>query len=169
MKMEIRRATQDDAAQLAVLCGEIQSLHVEMQPMLFRQATTEELSGFFCERATDPDFMIFLALVEGQPVGYVMLHVIRRPAHVLINARECVEIDHIHVRQSHRRRGIGRALASQAIEVAHSSGIETIQLSVWAQNHTAVAAFESLGFEPQRHIMILKDKERLEPSVPSDA
>ena len=159
--MEIRRAAQDDADYLAVLCAEVQSLHVEMQPTLFRQPTLDELARFFREHLVDPDFVVFLALAEGHPVGYVMLHVIRTPAHVLVNPRECVEIDHLHVQQSHRRRGIGRALASQALEVARASGVETIQLSVWARNQRAVAAFKSLGFEPLKHIMILKQRERL--------
>ena len=164
MTIEIKRATRNDAYHLAVLCAEVQSLHVEMQPTLFRQPTCEQLARFFREHLADPDFVVFLALAEGHPVGYVMLHVIRTPAHVLVNPRECVEIDHLHVQLSHRRQGIGRALASRALEVARTSGVETIQLSVWAQNQHAVAAFESLGFEPLRHIMILKDTERLEYS-----
>ena len=47
--------------------------------------------------------------------------------------------------------------------MARETGIETIQLNVWAQNANAVAAFESMGFVAQRHVMVLEDKENLEP------
>ena len=160
--MEIRQAIQDDTDTLAAMCREIQSLHAEMQPTLFRHPSAEELASFFRERLDDPNFTILLVEEAGEPVGYVMLHIIRRPAHVLINARSYVEIDHIHVRQAHRRHGVGGELAQQALGVARDSDSDTIQLSVWAENADAVAAFESLGRETQRHIMILKDRERLE-------
>lgn len=169
MTMEIRTATQDDADRLAELCIGVQALHVEMQPALFREPTHEELAGFFRDRLGKHDFTIFLALDEGEPVGYVMLHVIRRPAHVLIRARESVEIDHIYVNETHRRQGISRQLAAKALEVARSYGTDVIQLSVWAQNDRAVAAFEALGFKPQRHIMILKNREMLEQSPAPDS
>lgn len=159
--MEIRQAAQDDADHLAKLCMGVQMLHVEMQPALFREPTHDELAGFFRERLADPAFTAFLAYDHGEPVGYVLLHVIRRPAHVLIRARECVEIDQIHVTEGRRGRGIGRRLAATALDVARANMIETIQLSVWAQNTRAIAAFEALGFRPQRHTMILEERELL--------
>jgi len=161
--MDIRQATPDDADGLAELCKDVQALHVEMEPTLFREPTHEELAGFFRDRLADPDFTAFLAWDHEEPVGYVMLHVIRRPSHILIKAREDVEIDHIHVAETHRRQGIGRRLAAKALDLAHSCGIGTIQLSVWAQNARAVAAFGALGFKPQRHTMVLENKGMLEP------
>jgi ribosomal protein S18 acetylase RimI-like enzyme len=161
--MEIRQATQADANHLAELCMCVQALHVEIQPALFRKPRHADLVDFFRDRLSAPDFTSFLAMDGSEPVGYVVLHTIRRPAHVLIRAREIVEIDHIHVAETHQRRGIARRLAAKALEVAHSYGIQTIQLSVWAQNDQAVAAFEALGFKPQRHIMTLDNREKLEP------
>jgi ribosomal protein S18 acetylase RimI-like enzyme len=159
VKTMIRRATRRDAAHLAGLCMDVQSLHVAMQPSMFRVPSNEELVAFFRERLADPDFTVFLAVDDGSPVGYVMLHVIRRPAHVLVKARDCVEVDHIQVNESHRRQGIGRRLAAKAIEVARACGIEAIQLSTWAQNARAIATFTALGFKPQRIIMTLENRE----------
>jgi len=159
MKLEIREATPDDADNLAMLCKDIQALHAGMYPALFCEPTHDELAVFFRARMTDPNFTAFLALDQGEPVGYVALNIVRRPPHILIRAREAVEIDHIHVNKTHRKQGIGRRLAAMALEVASSYGIATVQLSVWARNTLAVAAFSALGFEPQRHIMVLRNRE----------
>jgi ribosomal protein S18 acetylase RimI-like enzyme len=80
----------------------------------------------------------------------------------LIRAREAVKIDHIHVNETYRKQGIGRRLAAMALEVARSYGIATAQLSVWARNARAVAAFSAPGFESQRHIMVLGNREMSE-------
>ena len=166
MTVEIRPAGQGDAETLAELCMGVQELHVEMQPTLFRHATRQELAGFFRERLADADFPAFLALADGAPVGYVVLHVVRRPADVLIKPRSHVEIDQIHVAEGHRRQGIGRLLAATAVETARAHGIEVVQLNVWAQNSRAVAAFKAMGFEPQRHTMVLERGARLGPAPP---
>lgn len=155
MEFEIQRATDRDISALAALCAEVQSLHEQMHPATFRHPTEDELKRLFRERMEDPAFAVFIAWASDEPVGYVVLHVIQKPAHVLVKARSCVEIDHIHVRESHRRQGVGRDLAAQALVVAREAAIETIQLSVWAQNSNAVAAFEAMGFAAQRHTMVL--------------
>ena len=136
----------------------VQALHVALQPSLFRQPAAKQLAEFFGARLMDPDFAIFIAWGELGPIGYIMLHVVRRPTHVLVAERQFVEIDQIHVEDRYQRRGVGRRLTSEAVKLARSLKIETIQLNVWAENHPAVTAFEAMGFIPQRHIMVLDDK-----------
>lgn len=154
--MEIRQASKNDVDDLSELCMGVQEVHIEMYPLLFRRPSRQELTAFFNDRLSGPDYMAFLGINDGKPIGYMFLHIIRMPANIFVNVREAVEIDQIHVLPSYRRQGIGKQLAAKAHEVAMSLQIDQIQLNVWAQNSRAIAAFKSMGFESQRHVMFLK-------------
>lgn len=46
----------------------------------------------------------------------------------------------------YRRQGLGRQLATKAIQAAHHVGIERVELEVFASNETAIALYRGLGF-----------------------
>jgi ribosomal protein S18 acetylase RimI-like enzyme len=46
----------------------------------------------------------------------------------------------------YRGRGLGRRLATQAIESARQAGIERVELEVFASNQPAIALYRTLGF-----------------------
>jgi RimJ/RimL family protein N-acetyltransferase len=50
------------------------------------------------------------------------------------------------VAESHRRRGIGRALLQRAVEWARESGVTKLELHVFPDNEPAIALYESFGF-----------------------
>ena len=53
----------------------------------------------------------------------------------------------VYVRQSHRGRGLGRRLLEAVIAMARRSpGILVLNLTAYADNHAAIALYESLGF-----------------------
>lgn len=49
--------------------------------------------------------------------------------------------------KNHRSRGIGRKLLEAAVQRTLHSGIERIELEVFASNRAAICLYESLGFE----------------------
>jgi len=51
------------------------------------------------------------------------------------------------VRRDRRSQGIGGKLLKAATERAQGSGIERIELEVFASNHAAICLYESFGFE----------------------
>jgi ribosomal protein S18 acetylase RimI-like enzyme len=167
--MIIKKTTVDDADILAELCSEIQGLHIRLQPLIFRKPSHQELVDIFRERISDPDYIAFLAFNEEKPVGYIVLHILRKPENVFAYARNILEIDHIHINEKYWRQGICKKLFAKALEVARSFDIENIQLGVWAQNDRAISAFNSLGFKQQFYIMVFEDRSKLEPSNTADS
>lgn len=156
--MKIKQAAIDDADILAKLCSEIQKLHIKLQPLIFKEPSHQELADLFRERIADPDYIAFLAFDGEKPVGYIVLHILRKPENVFAYSRNILEIDHIHITEKYRRQGICKKLFAKAIETARSFNIENIQLGVWARNDRAISAFNALGFKQQFHIMALEDK-----------
>jgi GNAT superfamily N-acetyltransferase len=51
--------------------------------------------------------------------------------------------------QTHRKRGVGRALITRAIAEARAEGIEKIEASAWCFNGDANEVFRRLGFVPK--------------------
>jgi ribosomal protein S18 acetylase RimI-like enzyme len=50
------------------------------------------------------------------------------------------------VAESHRRRGIGRALLDQAVDWARTAGVRKLELHVFPWNEPAIHLYESYGF-----------------------
>jgi GNAT superfamily N-acetyltransferase len=167
--MENKKATIDDANILAELCMGVHRLHIELQPMIFRQPSHQGLTDFFRERIPNPEYKCFLAWDSDKPVAYAALHIIRRPVDVFTQARNYVEIYHVYTTEKYRKRGICKLLFSKALEVAWSLNIGKVQLGVFEQNAAAVAAFTALGFNQQWSIMTLESSEKLKPFFAQDA
>lgn len=61
---------------------------------------------------------------------------------------EAVEINHLHVRDHHRGRGIGSRLVEEAERLCVARGVRTAMLAVDADNGGALALYLRLGYRP---------------------
>jgi GNAT superfamily N-acetyltransferase len=90
-----------------------------------------------------PDVRAYLAVVDDEPVGYIMLS--RRPLSFLTDS-QCVSIEQIFVVREARRGGAARALVSAATTYADRLGAEQVASSVPSQGREANRFFARLGF-----------------------
>jgi ribosomal protein S18 acetylase RimI-like enzyme len=81
--------------------------------------------------------------------GYVVRVAHERPAGLFCSARRWWEIDQIAVGGADRGSGVARALVQHVVAQAHAQGIVEIELTCWAFNQDAQAAFKKLGFVPK--------------------
>lgn len=91
----------------------------------------------------DDDVRAFLAVLDEQPVGYIVLS--RRPLSFLTDS-SCVSIEQIFVAREARRSGVARALVSAAATYADRLGAEQIASSVPSNGREANRFFARLGF-----------------------
>lgn len=89
------------------------------------------------------DVRAYLALSEGQPVGYILLTC--SPLSFLTESR-CVAIDQIFVLPDARRTGAARALLNAAATYADRHGADQIAGMVPVQGREANRFFARLGF-----------------------
>jgi ribosomal-protein-alanine N-acetyltransferase len=78
------------------------------------------------------------ALIEGRIVGYLIIQSLFDEAHIL----------NLAVQQSHRGRGIARALLERFLFTTVKRGITRTFLEVRASNYAAQKLYFSLGFAP---------------------
>ncbi len=152
--LKVRAATVDDAGTISGLNDEVQNVHAEALPHLFKPASRETFSSKkIAEILTRPENRMFLACFDEEPAGYLYCEIRRREESPATYARDQVYIHHVSVHRSHRRRGVATALCSAVTALAKDIGIRRLGLDVWSFNADAIAFFESEGFEIARHVM----------------
>ena len=155
MDIEIRSAELDDLAALAALNSQVQDLHIALAPDLYRHPEPGAVSDWFREQLASSDYQVLVATKDGNPVGYVLLRIDKRPPHTFCHDRSCIYIDQISVDTPYRKRGIARALLEAVKGRARQEGIDTVELDVRSDNEMAKSAFRSLGFAVYHEKMAL--------------
>jgi len=64
-------------------------------------------------------------------------------------------IHHLAVAQSHRRRGIGRALVERMLSALMAQGIQKCHLFVFGENRQAIAFWERVGFSQRVELVMM--------------
>jgi len=146
--MKIRQATSADALYLSSLSMDVQRLHVEHHPRVFKVPLSEDFAvSFFEEMLADPAVRIFIAEENERAVGYLVCKLVERAENPFTFARRWLHIDQISVRPAAHGQGVGRALMQQAERLANEWKVQKIQLDSWDFNLNAHAFFEHLGFQ----------------------
>ena len=91
-----------------------------------------------------PGVKYFLASDEGDVAGFLKVRVCDVPA--VVPAETALEVQQLYVDTDHQRRGIGRSLMSEALNVALESGLEGVWLSVWEEAPWAIHFYQDYGF-----------------------
>jgi diamine N-acetyltransferase len=155
--MKIRPAVMGDYDQLCELFNEVDILHREARPDIFRKpdgpARSRERVSYLINGPTETilvaersDRVLGLAVVLESPVSPHPLHVPRR----------VVEIVTVVVRQSARGQGIGSALIAASLEWAKQHGAEHVEISVYAFNEDALRLYTAAGFKTLLHRLMLQ-------------
>lgn len=148
MELTIREAVAADYAAICSIFEEADALHREHLPHIFQKPPgpvreQEYILGLI----TDENVGFFLAQVGSQIVGLVCVLAREAPAVPTFVPRRYATVDSLVVKQSFRRRGIGRALMERAQAWAQAQGLERMELHVWDFNQDAIAFYEKLGYE----------------------
>jgi ribosomal protein S18 acetylase RimI-like enzyme len=146
--MLIRQATVMDYAGICAVLSEVDALHREALPQVFRDPGTVVRSrAYIASIVEDENAGLWVAEDEGQIVG--LLNVSARETRdlpILVPRRYAV-IENLAVAAAYRRRGIGRALMQVADDWALAKGIEQVELHVYEFNEGARAFYEALGYQ----------------------
>ena len=154
MEAVIRRATMEDYDALCAIWTEVDSLHADALPQLFRRPQGP-LRSFerVAELLADENSAILAAELGDELVGVVTVVINTSPPYPIFVPRSWAVIEDIGVSSGHRRRGIGRALMRAAHDWARQRGVADMELTVWEFNKDARAFYEALGYTTVRRRM----------------
>lgn len=148
MELIIREAAASDYDQLCEVLDEVDALHQENLPHVFRKPVGPvRARDYILGLIADETVGFFVAQVADRLAGLIYVAVREAPEVPIFVRRQYAVIDAVVVRETFRRAGIGRALVDRAHNWAAGKGAESIELNVWEFNQEAIAFYRALGYE----------------------
>jgi GNAT superfamily N-acetyltransferase len=139
---------------VVALFVELLEYHAERSPRLTLRAEAEAggpIRSLLAGRLRDADSRVLVWDEEGELRGLCIARVLYRPP--IFAETERGEIEHLLVRESARRRGIGRALAEAGVAWMRGRGIRRAEIQVAVENAGARAFWLALGFGAATHVL----------------
>jgi GNAT superfamily N-acetyltransferase len=133
MTIEIRTCLPEDATTVSALLGE-----------LGYQVSARRVAEHIRQLSLTGSDPIFLAVVDGQVLGLIALHICR----MLQYAASVMRVTALVVDSRARRRGVGKRLMKHAEHVAAAAGCEAVELTSAMGRAEAHAFYRSIGYEP---------------------
>ena len=152
----IRRAKNTDIDRLNELLYQVQNLHAQGRPDIFKlgakKYTTEELSAIIADDMTP----IFVYEEQGVLMGYAFCIYQITEENGQLHHRKVLYIDDLCVDEQYRRRHIGKKLYDYVLDTARENGCDSVTLNVWSVNPSAEQFYRKMGMQPLKTYMETK-------------
>ena len=146
----VRRAQEKDIPSVMELLKQVNRVHHEGRPDLFKLTTkyTEEELSAIMENDQTPVFICEDS--DGRVLGHGFC-VLQRPGNTrLLCDIRTLYIDDICVDETVRGQHVGRTIYEYIVDYARQCGCYNVTLNVWNCNPGAVRFYEKLGLEPYK-------------------
>ncbi len=144
MKIEI--VSTKDANLLARLNHDVQEIHYNIEPEIFKPFDLENMEIFFQKVLENSSVTAYIAKVDGKSAGYMLLAENITAENPFKYSYTVLHIDQICVDSEFKGKGIGKALVDFAKKYAIERQIRRIEMNYWTQNTNSGEFFRSQGF-----------------------
>ena len=147
----IRRATNTDISGLMSLLVQVDMVHHNGRPDIFKGPATKYSEKELEEIIKNDSTPIFVCVDEnGNVLGHAFCIHKQIIGDSVLTDIKTLYIDDICVDDNCRGQGIGRSLYNHVISYAREYGFYNVTLNVWSCNPGALKFYESLGLKPQK-------------------
>ena len=162
----IRKAIEEDIPRLMELLHQVNRVHYDLRPDLFKPDTTkydeQELRQLLADEST-PIFVYEQMSVQ----GYLFARIEQVQDDRLLQDRKALYIDDLCVDITVRGQHIGKQLFDYVRRWAELERCQSITLNVWAGNQAALKFYQKAGMSIRKTCMEMKlDKTPTKPSKP---
>ena len=148
--MKVRRAQEKDMERIDALLMQVERIHHEGRPDLFRVGRKKYTDEELRELIHDDSRPILVAADEKDAVmGYAFCIFQQYQNHNIMTDIKTLYIDDLCVDETIRGRHIGRTLYDSVLEFARQNGCYNVTLNVWSCNESAMKFYEACGLKPQ--------------------
>ena len=148
----IRLATTNDIPRLLELLHQVNMVHYERRPDIFKPHTTKYNAEQLQDLLTQPDKAIFVYEDEGVQ-GYAFVQMEDVHNDILLQDMRTLYIDDICVDEQARGKHVGKQLFEHVRAYAEKLGCGAITLNVWEGNDAAMAFYRKLGMSVRKTCM----------------
>ncbi len=135
-----------DPELLARLNEDVQNLHYQLHPEIFKPYDREGVALFQQVALQDLNARAFVALQDEVPVGCMLCFIREAKENAFHYAIRSVYVDQISVLSAYRRSGAGKMLLQRAEQLAQEMGIKRLELDHWSTNTVAATWFRKNGY-----------------------
>lgn len=154
--MIIRFAKENELVRVNELRKQVNDLHVEGEPEVFKEGFDNELRDYIYDIWNDPEQEIVVADSDGIICGFAVLHHIVKPATPFMHERDFMDVDEFCVDKEYRRQGVASEIITFIRKYAEEKGFNRIELNMWEFNRDALAFYEAVGFKTYRRYLEMK-------------
>ena len=152
MNYEIRRACPKDIKRIIKLLHQVNMVHYEIRPDLFKPLTTKYGEQELESILKDDNKPVFV-YDDGEVRGYAFCQLTEVRDNLLLQDCKSLYIDDICVDEQARGRHVGKALYEYVCEFARQAGCHNITLNVWEGNEAALSFYRNMGMLIQKTTM----------------
>ena len=146
----VRRAAERDIPAIMDLLVQVDMVHHNGRPDLFKGPTTKYSEEDLSRILQNDELPVFVCVDDGDRVLGHGFCVVEHYGGQLMTERTTLYIDDICVDEAARGKHVGEAIYRHILEFARSLGCYNVTLNVWSCNPGAMAFYEKMGLKPYR-------------------
>ena len=146
--MDIRRAEEKDLDGIRKLLFQVNQLHADGRPDLFKSGGIKYTDAELLDILTDDTRPVYVFAPADRVLGYVFCVFEETKETTSLKPLRTLYIDDLCVDETARGQHIGQRLYDRAVRLARESGCSRITLHAWNFNEKAFGFYEKLGMTP---------------------
>lgn len=145
----VRKANKNDIGRIIELLHQVNMVHHEIRPDLFKSYTTK-YNEQELEALLDNDSNPIFVYDDGEVLGHAFCQITDVKSHKLLQDAKTLYIDDICVDEKARGKHVGKALYEFVRDYAKSIGCYNMTLNVWEGNDPALSFYKNMGMKVQK-------------------
>lgn len=141
----IRKAKIGDFQGIHKLIMQVHKLHVNERNDIYKDVDPMNFEEFRTELSNNNNNIYLLAELENEIIGICFSQIKEILNNKIMKNRKILHIENICVDENYQKKGIGKKLYNQIVELAKEKNIDNIELMVWGFNENAIKFYENLG------------------------
>ena len=140
----IRKAKISDFQGIHNLIMQVHKLHVNERNDIYKYVDPMDFEEFRTELSNSNNIYL-IAELENEIVGICFSQIKEISNNKIMKNRKILHIENICVDENHQKKGIGKKLYKQIVQLAKEKNIDNIELMVWGFNENAIKFYKNLG------------------------
>ena len=150
MEILVRFAEREELARVNELRRQVNEIHVNGRPDIFRPGFSEELQNHVFDVFDREDANVIVAVLENEIYGFASVEYLLRPQSAYNLERKMYRVEEFCVDGRFRRMSVATRLVEFMKKDALERGFPKIELDAWEFNQGALAFYEKIGFQAYR-------------------
>ena len=140
----IRKAKISDFQGIYNLIMQVHKLHVNERNDIYKDVDPMNFDEFKTELSNSNNIYL-IAEFKNEIVGLCFSQIKEISNNKIMKDRKILHIENICVDEKHQKKGIGKKLYEQIVQLAKEKNIDNIELMMWGFNENAINFYKNLG------------------------